>query len=93
MRGHRFSAEAIANALDGRPSGEGWMARCPAHDDTSPSLSVNETSAGKPLVKCFGGCSQGAVIAALQKRGVWATPRGRTQANRPMLLPSSEPSG
>ena len=53
MRCHRFSAEAIANALDGRPSGEGWVACCPAHDDTTPSLSINETSAGKVLVKCF----------------------------------------
>ena len=83
MRCHRFSAEAIANALDGRPSGEGWVACCPAHDDTTPSLSINETSAGKVLVKCFAGCPQAAVIAALQKRGLWATPRGRTQPIRP----------
>ena len=62
------------------------MACCPAHDDTTPSLSINETSAGKPLVKCVGGCPQAAVIAALQKRGVWATPRGKTQANRPNAL-------
>ena len=83
MRCHRFSAEAIASALDGRPSGEGWVACCPAHDDTTPSLSINETSAGKVLVKCFAGCPQAAVIAALQKRGLWATPRGRTQSIRP----------
>ena len=33
-----------------------WTARCPAHDDRSPSLSIAE---GKHaiLVHCFGGCS------------------------------------
>ena len=48
-------AETIAEALNGRPSGKGWMARCPAHPDTTPSLSINETPAGKALVKCFAG--------------------------------------
>ena len=76
MRCHRFSAEAIAEALNGRPSGKGWMARCPAHHDTTPSLSINETPPGRCLVKCFGGCSQAEVIAALRRRGLWS---GRNQ--------------
>jgi len=86
MRRYRFSAEAIASALDGRPSGKGWVACCPAHDDTTPSLSINETSAGKVLLKCFAGCPQAAVIAALKKRGLWATRRGRTQPIRPDVV-------
>ena len=61
-------AEAIAEALNGRPSGKGGMAHCPAHPDTTPSLSINETPAGKVLVKCFAGCSQAEVIAALHRR-------------------------
>ena len=69
-------AEAIAEALNGRRSGKGWMARCPAHPDTTPSLSINETPAGKVLVKCFAGCSQAEVIAALRRRGLWP---GRSQ--------------
>ncbi len=72
MRCHRFSAEAIAEALNGRRSGKGWMARCPAHPDITPSLSINETPTGKVLVKCFGGCSQAEVIAALRHRGLWS---------------------
>ena len=87
---YRFSAEAIASALDGRPSGEGWVACCPAHDDTTPSLSINETSGGKVLLKCFAGCLQAAVIAALQKRGLWALPRGRTQPLRPDDVPKRQ---
>ena len=48
------------------------MARCPAHDDSTPSLSIRETRDGKLLVHCHAGCEQTAVIAALQERGLWA---------------------
>jgi hypothetical protein len=41
------------------------MACCPAHDDSSPSLSVAEASDGRVLVKCFGGCSALDVITAV----------------------------
>jgi putative DNA primase/helicase len=64
-------AEAIAEALNSRRSGKGWMARCPAHPDITPSLSINETPTRKVLVKCFAGCSQAEVIAALRRRGLW----------------------
>lgn len=41
-------------------------ARCPAHDDDSPSLSVTyDRAAGKVLVNCHAGCSPDAVIAEL----------------------------
>lgn len=65
-----MTAEHIAGALGGRRSGRGWMARCPAHQDRGPSLSISE-SAGKPLVHCFGGCTQAAVIEALRAKGLW----------------------
>jgi hypothetical protein len=64
------SAEQIAHALHGRPSGIGWMARCPAHDDRSPSLSIAERG-GKILLHCFAGCTQENVIAGLRARGLW----------------------
>ena len=35
-----MTAEAIAKALGGRKAGGGWTARCPAHDDRTPSLSI-----------------------------------------------------
>lgn len=38
-----MTAEAIAKALGGHKAGRGWTARCPAHDDRSPSLSIHET--------------------------------------------------
>jgi hypothetical protein len=49
------------------------MARCPAHEDRSPSLSISAGEGGKVLVRCHAGCDQRDLIAALQKRGLWRT--------------------
>jgi putative DNA primase/helicase len=47
------------------------MAKCPAHDDRNPSLSIR-VDQGKVLLHCHAGCSQQNVIAALKSRGLWA---------------------
>jgi hypothetical protein len=65
-----MTAAYIAKALGGRKSGSGWMARCPAHRDINPSLSLRDTN-GKILVYCFAGCSQRDVISALRELGLW----------------------
>jgi hypothetical protein len=65
------AAESIARALGGKPSGGGWRCCCPAHDDRSPSLSINEGADGRVLVNCRAGCPQDAVIDALQRKGLW----------------------
>lgn len=65
-----MTAETISKALNGRKVGQGWTARCPAHDDREPSLSIRDTS-GKGLVRCHAGCEQRDVIAALKERGLW----------------------
>jgi putative DNA primase/helicase len=46
------------------------MARCPAHDDHNPSLSLAERD-GLVLVKCHAGCDQDAVVSALRRKGLW----------------------
>ena len=66
-----MTAETIVRALGGRSVGGGWMARCPAHDDREPSLSIGEADAGKVLIRCHAGCDQVAVIEALRARGLW----------------------
>jgi hypothetical protein len=66
-----MNAETIAKALGGRNAGGGWTARCPAHDDRNPSLSIRDVD-GKVLVRCHTGCEQAHVIAALRRRGLWA---------------------
>lgn len=80
-----MDAESIARGLDKpRKYGRSWMACCPSHPDRNPSLSITDGDNGKPLVHCFSGCPQDAVIDALRARGLWpdATPRQRYQAER-----------
>lgn len=42
-----------------------WVARCPAHEDRSPSLSVRELPDGTVLVRCFVGCSVADIVGAV----------------------------
>jgi putative DNA primase/helicase len=65
-----ISAAAIADALNGRPSGSGYVCECPAHADLRPSLSVTSRD-GRVLVHCHAGCTQSAVIGALRREGLW----------------------
>ena len=65
-----MTAETIARALGGRRVGQGWMARCPAHADREPSLSIRDAY-DRLLVYCHAGCVQRDVIAALKERGLW----------------------
>lgn len=58
-------AEEIARLLGARRSGAGWIARCPAHEDRTPSLSIGVSSSGKLLLHCFAGCAFADIIAAL----------------------------
>lgn len=59
--------ELIAMIPGVQRSGEGWSARCPAHDDSNPSLSISISSSndGQILLKCHAGCETQAVVAAL----------------------------
>ncbi|MGH8133953.1 MAG: DNA primase [Steroidobacteraceae bacterium] len=52
--------ERIKQTAPGR-----WLARCPAHEDRSPSLSVRELDDGRVLVNCFAGCGAVDVLDAL----------------------------
>jgi hypothetical protein len=47
------------------------MARCPAHDDHDPSLSLRDGHDHQILVRCHAGCAQAAVIVALKDLGLW----------------------
>jgi hypothetical protein len=51
------------------PSGPGqWTACCPAHDDSTPSLSISEKADGKVLMYCQAGCETNDVVAAINLR-------------------------
>lgn len=56
--------EAVERASSHAPkqTQSGWKARCPAHDDRNPSLSISESSDGKVLLHCHAGCSSEDVL-------------------------------
>jgi putative DNA primase/helicase len=60
------NVEVLLDRLEGvRPAGpHSWMARCPAHDDRNPSLSVALRD-GRVLIHCFAGCTPEAVLQAV----------------------------
>ena len=70
-------AESLARSLGGQRAGREWMARCPAHQDDTPSLAIGEGNGGRLLVRCHAGCPQAQVIAALRQRGLWAGKQDR----------------
>jgi hypothetical protein len=64
-----------------RRNGSGrWMARCPAHGDKGPSLSIRRGDDDRILLHCFSGCDFTAIVEAL----------GIEQAQ---LFPSPLPAG
>jgi hypothetical protein len=57
--------QKVLDRLEGvKPTGEGYRALCPAHDDRTPSLSVASAD-GKVLLKCFAGCTVEDVVSAM----------------------------
>lgn len=57
--------ENIVSRLHAKRAGKGWLAKCPAHDDRDPSLTINEGADGRALVYCQAGCPLEAVLSAL----------------------------
>src|SRR5438105_298728 len=55
----------LSRVLDAREVAGGWQARCPAHDDTTPSLSITEGKDGRVLLHCHAGCGTDDVVRAL----------------------------
>lgn len=42
-----------------------WMACCPAHDDSSPSLSIREAEDTAPIFTCYAGCDRRDILRAM----------------------------
>ena len=45
--------------------GDGWIALCPAHDDTKPSLSISKGRVKDYVFHCHAGCSYESIMEAL----------------------------
>src|SRR5215813_12485837 len=57
----------MAQHLGAKRNGKGWIAKCPAHTDQKPSLSIGEGRNGCVLLKCHAGCTLDEIVAAAGK--------------------------
>lgn len=71
-----MSAADLVRHLGGRWHGRYGTARCLAHRDRSPSLSIADGAGDMLLVHCHAGCTQRQLITALHGLGLWP---GRVQ--------------
>ena len=62
-------ANVLANAgCHPHKSHNGYQARCPAHEDNKPSLSISTDNENNILIYCHAGCTAAEVMAALNLR-------------------------
>lgn len=87
-----------------KPAGEAKCpARCPAHDDRAPSLSVGLGAEDRVLLTCFAGCDTDQIVAAIgvtvadlfegSRNGNGSTPPAKRPKREPEPLPSEEQLG
>jgi hypothetical protein len=71
-----MTTKEFAALLQAKRTNRGWSAKCPAHDDRSPSLSIREGDGGRVLLRCFAGCSVDSILADLKlgRRDLFAGP-------------------
>lgn len=60
-----MTLDELAARLNAKRAGRGYSARCPAHEDSSPSLSINPARNGGIVLHCHAGCSPTDVCRAL----------------------------
>lgn len=81
LRHNTMNAAELAKALGGKRYGRAWKARCPAHLDRNPSLSIKDSPSGRVLIFCHAGCESVRVIDKLRSMGLW----GSSDCHRPQL--------
>lgn len=60
------AVQRLLSRLEGvKQNGTGWTARCPAHDDKRPSLSVGVGDDGHVLVRCHAGCTTQSIVSEI----------------------------
>lgn len=61
-----MTAAEFIQTLEGvRKSGEGWMCKCPSHEDRSASLGVASGNNGGVILHCFAGCTPYEITSAM----------------------------
>lgn len=64
-RGSAVNARQVAELVNARKCSGYWIARCPAHKDRNPSLSIRQGKKGRVSVRCFSGCETKDVLASI----------------------------
>ncbi len=86
-----MSLETLIDRLDDvKETGYGkYVARCPAHDDRSPSLAIRDCDDGRILLHCFAGCETEDVLSAvgLTFSDVMPERIGSKQSYKPLNTP------
>jgi hypothetical protein len=85
-----MTAEQIADRLRARHGASGWIAKCPAHPDRSPSLSIREGQDGRTLIHCHAGCSVEAVCDAMGIKVVDLFNGSGTVQSKPQVVREAE---
>lgn len=85
---HSVTVEVLSRLDAVRPTGDGWRARCPAHEDRTPSLSIHEGTRGV-LLRCFAECALTDICKALHLSPAdlfydAPTPRGQRPLPKPI---------
>ncbi len=75
----------VLDRLSARPAPRGWKAKCPAHEDRTPSLSLWLGRDGRLMLGCWAGCPKCAILAAAGLR--WADLFPPQEGKRRRLAP------
>ncbi len=71
-------AELLTQRLAGQWHGRYGTARCPAHNDNNPSLSIKDGDEGRLLLFCHAGCTYAEIISAISSEPSGGALAGRT---------------
>ena len=76
-------AADVAGGLGGaKKVGKQWLARCPCHEDGTPSLSLSDSEDGMLLWYCYGGRDGRNIGRELRRRGLLPESRETASADR-----------
>ena len=87
------------SALEGmgrtvKQQGGYWMAQCPAHDDSNPSMQIKDKGDGTASVECYAGCDFVDILKAVGFYGARSDTPAANQAPAPAQArqaPAKEP--
>jgi hypothetical protein len=85
-------ADPIAHVLDKlhgvKATGDHWQARCPGHNDRTPSLTISRGDDGRVLLHCFTGCDLDTILAGagLETRDLFPPTNGNGNGHGPRRI-------